>query len=189
MTLKVYDGEPCLNKRKRTAKCCQYQSRSQVTQPDRIIDKISRSATSVEREVFFVLRFGTSVQELHKMKHQNFLFMPNFALFLDIVSCILSAIAASKKNLLVFIKKFRPSSVAKNITQNFFFDKDVTKVSLQGIDWVRGQVVGFLLTPQPFAKYVSLQKKVRLLPDTIAFLLFANDSEEGRLQNMCAIKN
>ena len=84
----------------------------------------------MEREVFFVLRFGTSVQELHKMKHQNFLFMPNFALFLDIVSCILSAIAASKKNLLVFIKKFRPSSVAKNITQNFFFDKDVTKVSL-----------------------------------------------------------
>lgn len=47
----------------------------------------------MEREVFFVLPFGTSVQELHKMKYQNFLFMPNFALFLDIVSYI----AASKK--------------------------------------------------------------------------------------------
>ena len=58
----------------------------------------------MKTEVFFILAFGTSGQELHKIKYQYFLVMPNFALFLDIALQILPAIATSKKKLLVFIK-------------------------------------------------------------------------------------
>lgn len=74
----------------------------------------------MKTEVFFILAFGTSGQELHKIKYQYFLVMPNFALFLDIALQILTAIATSKKSYW-FLLRMSSVKCSQNITAKLLF--------------------------------------------------------------------
>ena len=67
LKLKLYDGEPCLSKRKLTAKYSQCLSNNvnKHCGSDSLatsLKKKSHSATSAEIEVFFILAFSTSGQ-------------------------------------------------------------------------------------------------------------------------------
>ena len=84
LKLKLYGGEPCLNKRTLTVKCFQYLS-SNVNKHSKshslaaLLKNKSHSAANAEIEVFFILAFDTSGQKLRKIRTKSFLVISNFA--------------------------------------------------------------------------------------------------------------